>query len=920
MAAHSDSAQVRKPAKEVPCKSSCSSNPGLRIGFVTLAGIICAVITESSLLLFADGQRYSRRTHGEEKWTLSSLHGTGAHDDTTRHSQLVYPVIIDGGGDVIDHNLEMLQPLHLMSDVTRESESHRRLRRSSGILQEVRVRVSAFNRDFHFLLEPNLDLLSNHLQLDYHINQSATPTPSSASSSEQTEDDEQRSRRPTALDVSHLIGCFMSGRLEEDSESQAAINVCNGMTGMFVSGDREFIIEPVQSTSSSSSGEHTAGDYRNHPHLLTQTTRSRSSSSTVQRRRMQTNADSAQQRVQRFNGVQCGVKEKAKGTALPAPVMTDQDDVAVSGDDSSNQGDGRYGNGDSDGHRQRRSVSYRYYVETYIVADDAFYRRHGDASIHIMLNAMNMVSTLFKDPTLGNNVKITTSKIDIGQQGLRKQYRVNVDNATQTLDNFCQWQSEMNGTRVTAGGGLSSYHDVAVLFTGENMCSRPNTGCEVVGIGKMGGMCSSRRSCSVAEDTGLFIAFTIAHELGHNFNMPHDGDGNKCGIGYGKRYVPGLMANKASNISKAYQWSKCSRDYITDFLDGGGGECLRNPSNNTRRTNLEYGAREQCQLSYGPNSVPCREDSSMCQSLWCTTNNRERCTMRSLPPLSGTPCPLHSSNPHVKDGVCHRGNCLPPQSLQPVDGGWNDWSEWGACSLTCGRGIRKRDRQCTNPEPVNNGQYCIGERAQYRFCVEADVQDQCGYVDGEALWKYQCSFFDSYRFGDQLATARDGNWTVPNNIVTNRKPTCSLDCYNGRHVRTLAQHVIDGTPCTFDSSDICVSGRCVAVGCDGNLATDNGDGSGTVKRMSVCGQCGGNNSACVTVTRRWRSWRDARRQTGSVFVMALPGGATTVRIQEKDPLAETFIGLVANDSRQEIISTTSIKAAGYHRVSASPHM
>ena len=33
------------------------------------------------------------------------------------------------------------------------------------------------------------------------------------------------------------------------------------------------------------------------------------------------------------------------------------------------------------------------------------------------------VSTLFKDPTLGNNVKITTSKIDIGQQGLRKQVR-----------------------------------------------------------------------------------------------------------------------------------------------------------------------------------------------------------------------------------------------------------------------------------------------------------------------------------------------------------------------------------------------------------------------------------------------------------------------------------------------------------------
>ena len=31
------------------------------------------------------------------------------------------------------------------------------------------------------------------------------------------------------------------------------------------------------------------------------------------------------------------------------------------------------------------------------------------------------------------------------------------------------------------------------------------------------GMCQSHRRCSIAEDTGLDIALTIAHELGHKY-------------------------------------------------------------------------------------------------------------------------------------------------------------------------------------------------------------------------------------------------------------------------------------------------------------------------------------------------------------------------------------------------------------------
>lgn len=37
----------------------------------------------------------------------------------------------------------------------------------------------------------------------------------------------------------------------------------------------------------------------------------------------------------------------------------------------------------------------------------------------------------------------------------------------------------------------------------------------VAGIAYLGGVCSAKRKCVLAEDNGLNLAFTIAHELGH---------------------------------------------------------------------------------------------------------------------------------------------------------------------------------------------------------------------------------------------------------------------------------------------------------------------------------------------------------------------------------------------------------------------
>ena len=55
-----------------------------------------------------------------------------------------------------------------------------------------------------------------------------------------------------------------------------------------------------------------------------------------------------------------------------------------------------------------------------------------------------------------------------------------------------------------------------------------------------------------------------------------------------------------------------------------------------------------------------------------------------------------------------------------VDGGWTDWSPFSLCSVTCGDGIQVATRECTNPEPENNGKKCIGSSTNAQECKVED--------------------------------------------------------------------------------------------------------------------------------------------------------------------------------------------------------
>lgn len=44
--------------------------------------------------------------------------------------------------------------------------------------------------------------------------------------------------------------------------------------------------------------------------------------------------------------------------------------------------------------------------------------------------------------------------------------------------------------------------------------------------------------------------------------------------------------------------------------------------------------------------------------------------------------------------------------MNSVDGGWGEWSPFTECTVTCGGGVKSRNRVCNSPIPDPDGNPC----------------------------------------------------------------------------------------------------------------------------------------------------------------------------------------------------------------------
>ncbi|CAL8295596.1 unnamed protein product [Boreogadus saida] len=393
--------------------------------------------------------------------------------------------------------------------------------------------------------------------------------------------------------------------------------------------------------------------------------------------------------------------------------------------------------------RRKRFLSYPRYVELMVTADAKMVRHHGRNLEHYILTIMSVVAAVYRDPSVGNLINIVIVKLVIihnEQEGPTVSF-----NAAQTLHNFCVWQQAQN----VPDDSHPSHHDTALLITREDIC-RAKDKCDTLGLAELGTMCDPFRSCSISEENGLSASFTIAHELGHVFNMPHD-DNPKCKEA-GVKHQFHVMAPTLNYDTSPWFWSKCSRKYITEFLDTGYGECLLDEPTAkkydmpTLLPGQLYNANKQCELMFGPGSQVCPY-MIQCKRLWCTSaeGDHKGCRTQHMPPADGTEC-----GDEMCSVSCGKGRQARYVSCRDAQGGVADESycaslprppETSDCFSPCGQWRAGEWSTVSNPgqsqkeqstlSPSEQDQATLSQSEQGQSTLSQSEQDQATLSQSE---------------------------------------------------------------------------------------------------------------------------------------------------------------------------------------------
>ncbi|XP_014231082.1 A disintegrin and metalloproteinase with thrombospondin motifs 7 [Trichogramma pretiosum] len=799
--------------------------------------------------------------------------GLYTHQDHITSHEIVFPRKVTHSGEFISH------------DVTHFSNST-----SSGSYdpETVHYRLSTGHQEeeLHLELVPANEFISPAIVVEKHRRNS-------------------RQRR-SVNQVSSK--CHFRGIIRDQPNSKVVLSACDGLSGYFHGKHGQLWVEPV-----SREHEHKYKvTQETRPHILFRRRRSdngkskdspasaSSSSTTKKKKRMRFfNKQKPRRKKKTKHERNCGTREPRRLTETLLEWQSQPGSVQVQGRGRRRQNllpphyqmhhysHSLLLDSASTARRSKRSISRPQHVEALVVADTTMMAFHQDGDVEAyLLTIMNMVSSLYLDPTIGNFINIVVVRIVLMEDDEAEQGLNITINADKTLYNFCKWQQKLN----PPDDSHPNHHDVAILITRQDICSRANTPCSTLGVAHVAGMCQPDRSCSVNEDNGITLAHTITHELGHNFGMYHDTEKIGCGKKDGEKLHVMTPTFEADTVGVA--WSRCSRRDITNFLDQGKGECLEDePADNDYSypdlpPGALYDAEHQCRLQFAvKESSVCSPLEEICSKLWCIVDGV--CTTNLHPAAPGTSCGKHK--------WCQNQECVPiVDQPDPVDGGWGEWGSWSECSRGCGAGISIIERKCDHPEPAHGGKFCIGKRRRYKIC-----NTQACPEGTPSFRSQQCAGYNGVEYKGKNYT-----W-LP---YFDQTEPCELYCTDSeeRIIVPWGEAALDGTPCNVGTRDMCIAGICRKVGCDWKVDSDAIE--------DQCGICHGDGTQCITI----RGVYDENEGADYKQVLVIPEGSRNIKIEEVGN-SKNYIGIGrVNTSEFFLNGQRQITLGGEYQVAGTP--
>ncbi|EDV29089.1 uncharacterized protein TRIADDRAFT_52613 [Trichoplax adhaerens] len=459
--------------------------------------------------------------------------------------------------------------------------------------------------------------------------------------------------------------------------------------------------------------------------------------------------------------------------------------------------------------RAATSTSNDLTLETLVVVDHSLHTKLKAVVPDIeqfVTTLMSIANDFYHHKSLGSRINIAVTKIVIMSEADQRAMGQNMLAQLQ-LYYFSQWQYQ-------------HYPDCdhAVLLTGLSL--KGNNYESIVGSAWSGTMCERMFSNSIVEVVSLLSGITIAHEIGHSFDLRHDEDyGTRCS---GRSYV----MSKQFTLNGELTWSRCSASKLKEFL------------NSLAQPGQLFDVAAQCKIRHGPTATPCDDinAAAVCSRLWCRVNGR--CTTDNFPLVDGTSCGL--------DRWCRNGKCSEKSSATSSLGKWSAYSDFSACSRSCGGGIQYRQRFCVSP---SGDAICNGKNKDFRICnIQSCPSNAKSYRDWHCQMLGFSKAYLNHYYGKHVES------------------TCDLLCsyqFGRLSVVKNVSKVVDGIRC--GKSSVCFKGVCSSLGCDGIV------NSGA--KLDRCGVCNGENESCKVIQQELVTYDYEQVQ--------FPRGARSILITER---------------------------------------